>query len=210
MALLDKVLSAAKVSESVKPWVSALAGIGGLVLAVSGVRDFLIKNQLTTPEEIHRVLFVTDRRVEVQKILRKVATKSKADRAFLFFYKQNESGQWFAEFKSTYQWELKGQTHIRDGLYPLVKGADTERFETMNVGLCKESVVWKMQKSDLLAIKLKSSNVQAQIACQVSAKIQGIERIGAIAVEFRGLEYNKTDVESILIQASIDIEKVFR
>lgn len=210
MALLDKVLSAAKVSESVKPWVSALAGIGGLVLAVSGVRDFLIKNRLTTPEEIHRVLFVTDRRIEVRKILRKVATESNADRAFLFFYKQNENGQWFTEFKSTYQWQLKGQTHIRNGLYPLAEGADTVRFEAMNIGLCKESVVWGMQKSDPLAIALKKSNVEAQLACQVSAKIEGVERIGAITVEFRGLKYNKTDVESILVEASIDIEKVFR
>lgn len=209
MALLDKVLSAAKVSEGVKPWVSALAGIGGLVLAVSGVRDFLVKNRLTTPEEIHRVLFVTDRRIEIRKILESAATKTNADRAFLFFYKQNTSGQWFTEFKSIYQWEVKGQTHIRDGLYPLVKGADVGRFEAMNIGLCKESVTWKMKKNDPLAIALKNSNVQAQVACQVSAKVQGIEKIGAIAVEFQGLAYNKTEIESVLIEASIDIEKAF-
>lgn len=217
MNILERVLTFAKISETTKQWITALAGIGGLIMAVGGVKDFLVKNQLTSFENVHRIVFVTDRHDKIQPILKEVATKLNADRAFIFLYKQNESGQWFTEFKKNYQWQIKGQTYIKDALYPLVKGGDTERFKTMNVRLCKESVTQEMGKGDELAIAMKVSGVEAQVACQVNAKILGKERIGGIAVEFNALKdkdgnpsYNKTVAEAVLIDASIDVEEVFR
>jgi len=217
MNILERVLTLAKVSENAKQWITALAGIGGVIMAVGGVKDFLVKNGLTSFEDVHRIVFVTDRHTEIQPILKKVATELKADRAFIFLYKQNESGQWFTEFKHNYQWQIKGQTYIKDALYPLVKGGDTERFETMNVSVCKESITHKMGKTDPLAIAMKKSGVEAQVVCQVSAKVLGQERIGGIAVEFNALKdkdgkalYNKTETEAALIEASIDVEKAFR
>jgi len=221
MSLLDRVLALAKVSENSKTWLTAIAGIGSLVLTAGGVKDFLVKNQLTSPQDIHRIVFDIDRRNEVQAILSKVRNEVqkaqaqkdvavRVDRTFIFLYKQNNSGQWFTEFKGIYQLKTEGQTYIKDALFPLVKGADTDRFESMNIGLCKETLAWKLKKTDPLAIALKKSGVEAQVACQIEARISGEQRTGGIAVEFSQLSYNKTEVESVLIGASIDVEKAFR
>jgi hypothetical protein len=210
MSLLDKILTFAKVSDGAKPWVTSLATIGGLIMAVGGVKDFLVKNQLTSVQDIYRVIFVTDRHTEIQPILRKTAIDLRADRAFIFLYKQNEKGEWFTEFVENYQWQISGQTHIKNALYPIKAGADKDRFEAMNTRLCKETIVAKLGKSDFLGIAMKNSGVVAQVACQVTARVYGKERTGAIAVEFSNSTYNKTLVEEMLIEASINVEKAFR
>lgn len=209
MSLLDKILSFANISEKIKPWISALAAIGGGILTIGGVKDFLVKNRLTSVDDIYRVVFVTDFHKEIQPILKRVGTETKADRAFIFLYKQNESGQWFTEFRENYQWQVSGQTHIKDALYPLAKGADTARFEAMNVKLCKESKTSKMDDKDPLAIAMRTSGVSAQVACQLSIKVRGVERTGAIAVEFGETPYKRVRVDEILIEASIDVEEIF-
>jgi hypothetical protein len=204
---LEKLLHLSEATKTVARFWMSLAGT---ILAILGARDFAVKYKLTSWERIQQVVFVTDNRIEVQKILRQVGEQSKADRVFFAYYEQVPSGEMVVVFKPQYQWQKVGQVSIREQKYNIKKGADTSRMKTLEAGPCHEVIVERLPEDDQLGQALKNSFVEYQMACPIrDVTISGQKRLGFIGVEFAQEPRNKTEVKKVVAEGAIDVGTSF-
>jgi hypothetical protein len=182
----------------------------GLILAVSGAINFILVNKLYVPEKLQQIFFFAGNRFEMQRILKKVGTEYKADRAFFMYYDQLPNGQFVSVFKEYYQWQPEGQPFILEGKYNVSPGADTERRKATTAYRCNEVLVDELPPDDELAIALKKSNVHAQVSCPViDVFVDGQKRLGVLSLEFDAKTYDRTKVEASLWEKSADVIKSF-
>lgn len=210
MNWLDKLSALIRVSENTKTFFKTLTSVIGMVIAIVSTRNFVVANKLTTLERIQQFIFVSDNRIEMQKLLREIGSKNKANRAFFMFYEQIPNGQFVSVFKEYYQWQPEGQVQIFDAKYPITKGADTDRKKKLERGECSKIFVEEYPDDDGLAIALRKSNVTFQIVCPViDVKIEGKKRIGVLGLEFEARPDNRSSIEANLLEGAVDVAASF-
>jgi len=210
MRWLDRLGRFTKFSERIKKPANAFIAIVTVASTLYGAVSLTIRYRLYSWEGIQENFLDLDNSIKLQKILKKTATATNADRAFFMYYERLENGEDVAVFKRNYQWQVSGQTTILDARYPLQPGADTARRKAAEANRCHEVVVSELPLDDELAIALKDSGVRAQITCPFKGiPVDGRNRVGVVGVEFGLQTYDRTEVEKILWEAGADVLKSF-
>ncbi|MGL5064782.1 MAG: hypothetical protein ACRC62_32780 [Microcoleus sp.] len=199
--VLDKVGDSAK---KIGQYINNFAiGIAVLIASITGLQAYLKNQHIYSPNQVMRLIGVKGASADqLETVLRSLIRRLGADRAFVFFYDENEKRQTVSVFKQEYQAQVDGLKSITQGQYAITAGVAHERYENHLSLRCTFYAVDELPPDDRFtkALKLAAANYHA--SCPFEVEIKGRVLIGVVAVEGnKDFRKNQMQVERELSEA---------
>jgi hypothetical protein len=195
----------------------AFGALAAIAFTVASIRGFLTNTSIKNPNDLLEMLGLYDATTDrVQVILRSVMRRTGSDRAFVFFYVENEQRVIESVFYDGYQQAGEGLQLIGKGHYSLGEGLGQARYDAHTKDECTSYATDDLDQEDALTQAFLRSNTAWAMSCPFFTRLDGQEVMAAIAVEFIELPYVDDEQENAvkvktkfeLMESSADVVRV--
>lgn len=161
-------------------------GIAVLIASITGLQAYLRNQHIYSPNQVMRLIGIKgDSADRLEAVLGSLIRILEADRAFVFFYDQNEKRETVSVFKQEYQAQIEGLKPISQGQYAITPGVAYQRYEGHQSLRCTFYSVDELPQEDRFTRALKIAAANYHASCPFEIEIKGRVLIGVVAVEGR-------------------------